>query len=182
MEVLESARDKRISLRTDTGGKNAKELIGAIARDIDAINRGFHFNERMRVEQKIPCNCAVCKGMQVPHYFLRSNLDRAESAGSPVQCQQSFEMVNVRELLDGVFAEKIGREPDHSSILERIERGELRLAFEAMKGEYPEVSGLLGSLSVAEKEYRDQKIDFKELAQKKARLSSAALDMLGPEK
>ncbi|MEQ1746933.1 MAG: COR domain-containing protein [Saprospiraceae bacterium] len=118
VEVLESHRDKRITLRSDSGGGHAKELIGTIARDLDAINRGFHFNERMLVEQKIPCHCAVCKDLPVPHFFSRSSLDRAERSGKPLQCQQNLDyMAHARELLDGVFAEKMGGEPGNSTKL-----------------------------------------------------------------
>lgn len=179
VEVLESARDKRISLRSDSGGRQAKELLGALARDIDAINRGFHFNERMRVEQKIPCNCATCKGLPVPHYFSRSNLDRAERAGSLVQCQQRFDMVPVRALLDGIFSEKTGGPiVDRKTIQDWIENDKLKLAFEAMKNEYPDASTLLGNLREVEREHRNGKISFDEYGRQKAGLRDGALKLL----
>ncbi|MBX2890939.1 MAG: leucine-rich repeat domain-containing protein [Saprospiraceae bacterium] len=182
VEVVESYRDKRISLRSDSGGRAAKELLGIIARDIDAINRGFHFNERMRVEQKIPCHCAVCKELPVPHYFSRSNLDRAERAGQPVQCQEGFYMVNVRELLDGVFANELGGKTaplDRELLLGWIEDGDLLKAFEAMKSAYPDASNHISSLRDIEKAYREERISFEELRKGKARLRHAALSLLG---
>nr|MBP8240311.1 hypothetical protein [Saprospiraceae bacterium] len=104
VEVTESYRDKRINIRSNGHGRNAKELMMTIAREIDLLNRSFHFNERMKVEQKIPCNCPVCQELTTPHYFLRSNLDKADRVKQKVQCQESFEMIDVRALLDGVFA------------------------------------------------------------------------------
>lgn len=181
VEAVESYRDKRITIRTDSGGRKAQELLGAIARDIDAINRGFHFNERMKVEQKIPCHCAVCKGLSTPYYFSRSNLDKAERAGQPVQCQESFTMVNVRELLDGVFAQELGAKAgqwDRDALLEWIEAGELEKVFEAIKSENPEATIHLGNLREAEKAYRENRIGFEELSGKKARLRDAALKLL----
>lgn len=181
VEVAESYRDKRITLRSGSGGRNAKELLGAIARDIDAINRGFYFNERMKVEQKIPCHCAVCKDLPVPHYFSRSMLDKAERAGQPVQCQESFTMVNVRELLDGVFAQEMGAkagQPDRDTLLEWLEEGELEKVFDAIKSENPEAALHLGNLRDAEKAYRDGRIGFEELSRIKARLRDAALKIV----
>lgn len=185
VEVLESYRDKRITLRSDSGGRNAKELLGTIARDIDAINRGFHFNERMLVEQKIPCHCAECKELATPHFFSRSNLDRADRANQPVQCQESFTMVHVRELLDGVFVQEMGAKSspfDQKLLLEWIEDEKLQQAFEAMKSEYPEASIHLGNLNDAEKAYREQRINFDDLTRKKAVLRDAALSLLIPKR
>ncbi|MFN0035503.1 MAG: COR domain-containing protein [Saprospiraceae bacterium] len=182
IEVMESYRDKRISLRSDIGGRNAKELMTTIARDIDAINRGFHFNERMKVEQEIPCNCGICKDSPVPHYFKRSLLDNADRQGQDVQCQKSFQMVSVRALLDGVFANEMGSKStpiDRDAIVELIEQGELEKALEALKSEYPEVSIHLSNLKDAEKAHQQGRLGFEKLAETKGLLKFAALEMLG---
>jgi len=120
--------------------------------------------------------------MTTPHYFSRSYLDRAEQANMLARCEVSFKDINVRELLDGVFAHEMGAKGsklDKDSILEWIELGELQKALEAMKIEYPEVSIHLGNLKDAEKAYGQARIDFKEFEQKKAILKYAALEMLG---
>ncbi len=96
-----------------------------IAREIDLLNRSFHFNERMKVEQKIPCNCPVCQELTTPHYFLRSNLDKADRVKQKVQCQESFEMIDVRALLDGVFASE-GSNISRSTIEGLIELDDLK--------------------------------------------------------
>jgi len=185
IEVMESYRDKRISLRSNSGGRNAKELLSTIARDIDSINRGFHFNERMKVEQKIPCHCAVCKEQTTPHYFSRSYLDRAEQAKKPAQCGLSFEDINVRALLDGVFSNEMeakGSKLDKDTIAEWIELGELQKALEAMKSEFPEVTIHLSNLKDAEKAYGQSRIDFEELGKRKALVKFAVLEILERKK
>lgn len=182
IEAMESYRDKCISLRSNGNGRNAKELMTAISREIDALNRSFHFNERMKVAQKIPCNCPVCKDLPIPHYFLRSNLDKADRANQPVQCQESFQMISVRVLLDGVFANEVGAKPlpiDQDTIVEWLELGELQKALEALRSEFPEVSIQLSNLKDAEKAYSQKRIEFEELSGIKARLKFAVLELLG---
>ncbi len=187
VEVLESYRDKRISIRSNSNNRHAKELMTTIAREIDALNRSFHFNERMKVEQQIPCNCAVCKGLPVPHYFLRSNLNDADRANKSVQCQKSFEMVSVHALLDGVFASEgakgtpVNKEANET-VIEMIEMGLLKEALEALKSEHPEVINHLGELNTSEKAYQRRAIDFAELGKVKARLQAAVLGIVRSRK
>ena len=133
------------------------------------------------MEQRIPCHCAVCKEQTTPHYFSRSYLDRAEQAQKPAQCGLSFEDINVRELLDGVFANEMGAKGsklDKDTIVEWIELGELQKALEAMKSEYPDVSILIGNLKEAEKANQQGRLSFVKLAETKALLKFAALEML----
>lgn len=165
VEVIESYRDKRISLRSNSNSRHAKELMTTIAREIDALNRSFHFNERMKVEQRIPCNCATCQGLALPHFFLRSNLDKADKAKQPVQCLESFEMVSVRALLDGVFGNAESKGNSHQgvsteTIQEMIELDQLKEALELLKSDYPEAINYLGELNSAEKKYQRGEIDL----------------------
>jgi internalin A len=177
VEVTESYRDKRINIRSNGHGRNAKELMMTIAREIDLLNRSFHFNERMKVEQKIPCNCPVCQELTTPHYFLRSNLDKADRVKQKVQCQESFEMIDVRALLDGVFASE-GSNISRSTIEGLIELDDLKEALEAMKSEYPDAVLHLSELNSNEKAYREGRIDLAELGKVKARLRLAVMDVL----
>ncbi len=183
VEVAESYRERRISLSAGTGGRHAKELLGLLAGDIDAINRGFYFNERMKVEQKIPCNCATCKDLPEPHYFLRSHLNRAEQAAQPVQCQQSFEMVPVRQLLDGIFAERQGAGFDvldkkHVKVL--IEQDKLEQALEHLEPHCPDKAApLLGRLRRLENDNRAGILSHDEYYKQRNILSAAIIELLG---
>jgi internalin A len=108
-EVIESYRDKRITLRVNASNRTAKELLRDLCRDIDDLNADFHFNERLTVEQEVPCNCHICATLQQPKYFKRSELDKAERAGKPVYCTESFELISVQAIRDGIFPmDKIG--------------------------------------------------------------------------
>jgi internalin A len=177
VEVLESYRDKRISIRANGLDRYSKELVWKIASDIDSLNRSFHFNERMKVEQMIPCNCKRCREAKPPHFFSRSILDRAESANQPVQCQQSFEMVTVRSLLDGVFPSQEGK-IDLGKVLELIEKGALKEALEMLKGEYPDAVNLLANLAAVEKEHQARRIDFDTWKQGMAQITNGILGLM----
>jgi len=106
---------------------------------------------------------------------------------APVQCQESFDMVSVRTLLDGVFANE-GAKGEHEkkvsneTIKEMIELGQLKEALEALKSDYPEVINHLGELTNSEKAYQRKTIDFAELGKIKARLQEAALDIVHSRK
>lgn len=65
------------------------------------------------------------------------------------------------------------------AVLEWLEAVELEKVFEAIKSENPEATIHLGNLRDAEMAYRENRIGFEELSQKKARLRSAALKILG---
>jgi len=107
-EVVESHRDKRIKIRVNSNSRAAKALLQNIVRDINDINSGFHFNERMRVDEEIPCCCKECNRGEAAWYFTRSELDRAERLGEEIQCRLSFKMVPVQQILDGVFPTEEG--------------------------------------------------------------------------
>ncbi|MCB0841576.1 MAG: GTPase, partial [Bacteroidetes bacterium] len=66
-EVSERFRDKEIHIKVK--GENRKELMTIITHEIDLINSTFDFGERLRVAQKIPCNCADCIGKVEPYFF-----------------------------------------------------------------------------------------------------------------
>ncbi|MBN8679433.1 MAG: hypothetical protein J0M29_14485 [Chitinophagales bacterium] len=179
VEVVESYREKKITLQSDSNGRNSKELLSTIARDIDAINRSFHFNERMKVEQKVPCNCDTCKGLAVPHFFLRSNLDKAEKAGAQVQCQESFTLVSVRELLDGIFAtEGSGKLFTNEILVEMVEMGNFEEALQAVKEDFTEASALLGELQTNKQAYNSRLIEFSELEKIQTRIRYGLLEHL----
>ncbi len=177
VEVLESYRDKRISIRANGLNRDAKELVWKIAAEIDLLNRSFHFNARMKVEQMIPCNCADCKDAIQPHFFSRSIIDRAERANQPVQCQQSFEMVTVRSLLDGVFPSREGK-TDFSVVPSLVANADLKTALELLKNEFPDAVNLLGNLAAVEKEYQAGRIDFDAWKQSRAQIADGILGLM----
>ncbi len=155
-EVVESYREKRIKIRVNNNSRAAKELLQNIVRDLNNLNSGFHFNERMRVEQEIPCCCAVCKSAETPTYFKRRDLDQAGQDGKPVYCMKSYELIPVQQILDGIFPEEEGagrkrKKPvlDKAGIKDLLEHAKLEKALQQIEA-FDEDAAILLSARIAD--------------------------------
>ncbi|MCB0855796.1 MAG: hypothetical protein KDD63_26425, partial [Bacteroidetes bacterium] len=105
-EVNELYRDKTIHIKTQ--GSNRKALMAIITHQIDEINSTFGFDDRLKVNQLIPCNCPQCKKSEAPYFFLKDVLYKAKGKGvTYLQCQNSFEDVSVLGLIDDVFTQNM---------------------------------------------------------------------------
>ena len=97
-EVIENYGQREIKIRVV--GANKKELMTIVTYEIDKINNSY---QRLKYQKFIPCNCSTCEDNQSPHFYdfqiLRKFLADQQEA---IQCQLSYEMVNVRGLIDDV--------------------------------------------------------------------------------
>jgi len=85
-------------------GKDKKDLLVRINHEFDKILEPY---KKLKYEKLVPCICSECKGNKNPHFHKYSNLiKRKEKGKHTIDCDVSFEDVNVIELLDGVTAEK----------------------------------------------------------------------------
>ncbi len=101
-EVIESYDARDIGIRV--AGRNCRDFMTVITEQFDAIHEQF---EKMKVEKRIPCNCAECKSASKPFFFAYPDLKRRLTKGRrEVECGVSYEMVNVRGLIDDVLVEK----------------------------------------------------------------------------
>ncbi len=83
----------------EPAGRNTKRFVSVIAADLDALNDSFQ-GLRDKVDKRIPCNCKVCRGAFVPEFFDQKELlYRKEHNKLKVQCERSFEDVDVLDLL-----------------------------------------------------------------------------------
>ncbi|MEA5552831.1 COR domain-containing protein, partial [Anabaena cylindrica UHCC 0172] len=97
-EVIENYNQKEIKIRVV--GSRKKELLTVITHELDKIHRSF---ERLKYDTLVPCNCKECEGSQTPHaYPLESLRKRLYANRYQIECENSFEMVNVRRLIDDV--------------------------------------------------------------------------------
>ena len=102
-EILESYDARSISIRIS--GKNKRDFMTIITEQLDKINAPY---EKMRVEKLIPCNCKECKADGKPYFFEYMDLKRRlEKGRQEIECGRSYEMVNVRKLIDEVINEDI---------------------------------------------------------------------------
>ncbi|NEQ33180.1 MAG: TIR domain-containing protein [Leptolyngbya sp. SIO4C5] len=96
-EVIEYYHKGEIHVRTS--GNRHKDLLTVIGYEIDKINASY---ERLRNKCKklIPCNCHSCQTESSPHFYplevLHKSLDKRNYR---IQCQKSFDMVDVRSLI-----------------------------------------------------------------------------------
>jgi internalin A len=105
VEILPKGNEIELRAR----GPEHKALLSVIAADLDALNDSFK-GLRDKVDKHIPCNCKVCRLSSMPQFFEQKALVRRKEHGIlKVQCEISFEDVDVIEVLDGI---KTGRPPD----------------------------------------------------------------------
>ncbi|BAY85850.1 Miro domain-containing protein [Calothrix parasitica NIES-267] len=97
-EVIENYNQKEIKVRVS--GTRKKELLAVVTHELDKIHRSF---ERLEYETLVPCNCKECLGSENPYsYPLEDLLKRLTKNRFQVECGKSYEMVDVRRLIDDV--------------------------------------------------------------------------------
>ncbi len=100
-EVIEHHGKREIRIRV--AGKHKKELMTIVSYELDKIHTLYN---QLKYDKLIPCNCAKCKVNQEPHSYPFEVLRRfAEDRRDEIQCHKSYEMVNVRGLVDD-FADR----------------------------------------------------------------------------
>jgi GTPase SAR1 family protein len=98
-EVIENYGRRDIQVRV--AGQHKREFMTIIVYELDKIYQSYHGLEYNKL---IPCNCGRCKNNQDPHFYSFENLRRRiTSSQYQVQCDLSFEMVNVLRLIDDVI-------------------------------------------------------------------------------
>jgi internalin A len=100
-EVIEHYGRREIRIRV--AGKHKRDLMTVVTDEFDNIHATY---KRLKVSKLIPCNCPVCQSSQEPHFYLFEVLRRfTEDRQDQIQCQRSYQMVNVWGLIDD-FADK----------------------------------------------------------------------------
>ncbi|MFM6580385.1 MAG: COR domain-containing protein [Dolichospermum sp.] len=97
-EIIQNYNQKEIKIRVE--GNRKKELLTIITHELEKIHSSF---DRLQYDTLVPCNCTKCIGSQTPHtYQLESLRKRLDAGRYQVECDSSYEMVNVRRLIDDV--------------------------------------------------------------------------------
>jgi hypothetical protein len=96
-EVIENYHQREIRIRVS--GNQKKSLLDRIRHEAWKIHAAY--DNRLKYKEFIPCNCPQCKGSQDPHLYdfdaLRRRLDNRRYE---VECEKTYQMVNVRGLMD----------------------------------------------------------------------------------
>ncbi|MCF3603532.1 COR domain-containing protein [Planktothrix agardhii] len=117
-EVIETYDRREIKIRLS--GTNKRGLLEIITHKLDEIHQSY---ERLRVKKMIPCNCAVCKNSQEPHFYDFEKLrQRIANNKQNIECEKPpYHEVNVLSLID----DTIGRE----KLIEKGQEGEPRISY-----------------------------------------------------
>jgi internalin A len=96
-EVIENYHQREIRIRVS--GNHKKSLLDRIRHELWKIHATY--DDRLKYQELIPCNCAECKGSQDPHSYTFESLRRRLANGRyEVECDKSYQMVNVRGLME----------------------------------------------------------------------------------
>ncbi|MDZ8052954.1 MAG: COR domain-containing protein, partial [Aulosira sp. ZfuCHP01] len=98
VEVIENYNLKEIKIRVE--GNRKKELLAVVTHELDKIHKSF---ERLQYDTLVPCNCKECEGSREPYSYELDKLYKRLKAGRyQIECENSYQMVDVRRLIDDV--------------------------------------------------------------------------------
>jgi internalin A len=96
-EVIENYHQREIRIRVS--GNQKKSLLDRIRHEIWKIHATY--DNRLKYKEFIPCKCSECKGSQDPHlYYFEALRRRLNNRIYEVQCEKSYQTVNVRRLME----------------------------------------------------------------------------------
>ena len=98
-EIIEYYGKREIQIRIS--GLHKKDLMTIISHELDKIHNTY---KHLKFDKKIPCNCNKCKSSYEPHFYPFEILQKfIEDRRDKIQCHQSYDMVNVHDLIDDVI-------------------------------------------------------------------------------
>ncbi|MBD2020802.1 leucine-rich repeat domain-containing protein [Leptolyngbya sp. FACHB-36] len=101
-EVIETYNRREIRVRV--AGRDKKRWLDIVTHELDKIHASY---KRLKYQKLIPCNCSTCKPQQNPHFYDFEVLRRFIDDRQPhIQCQRSYEMVNVVSLIEDVTSDR----------------------------------------------------------------------------
>lgn len=110
-EVTEHYQDNQIHIRIT--GTDKKALLDIVMEELDKIHATY---SGLQVDKLIPCNCETCVNSSVPHFFSYDVMQRSLAKTGQVLCEQSFELLDTRRLLDDALPQaKDRRQFDRSN-------------------------------------------------------------------
>jgi internalin A len=98
-EVIEFYNNREIRIRVV--GLQPTVLLAQIRREFKKIHDSY--NDHLKYQELVPCNCSECKDSQSPHVYPLEVLHKSlKRENHRVQCQTSFNMVSVQGLIDRI--------------------------------------------------------------------------------
>ncbi|MCF4966466.1 leucine-rich repeat domain-containing protein [Nostoc sp. CMAA1605] len=98
-EVIENYNQREIKIRVT--GNRKKELMAVVTHELEKIHKSY---ETLKYQTLVPCNCEMCINLPIPHFYSLDSLNKRLNARRyQVECENSYEMVDVRRLIDDVM-------------------------------------------------------------------------------
>ena len=98
-EIIEYYGKREIHIRVS--GAQKKDLLTVVMYEFEKIHAAY---SRLKYDTLIPCNCDACKKSATPYFYKFESLKRRKADRQKfVQCDLSYQQVNVLSLLDDVF-------------------------------------------------------------------------------
>jgi len=86
-------------------GPQARTLLTLINAEFEKIHNRF---KNIKVDELIPCNCSECQTLPQPHFYQYESLKKRIRKGkSTVECDNSYEDVVVKQLLEAMFVPQL---------------------------------------------------------------------------
>ncbi|MGV0104040.1 hypothetical protein NSTCB13_02691 [Nostoc sp. DSM 114160] len=99
IEVIEYYGKREIKIRVS--GRHKRDLMTIVTHELDKIHESY---KRLKYNKLIPCNCVTCKDSQEPHFYQFEILRQfVADKQERIQCQKSYQMVDVLGLIDDVM-------------------------------------------------------------------------------
>ena len=128
-QVIETYGERKLEIRIK--GKHCVWLSTTIQQAVDRINDSF--GKQMRVKKNLPCNCSLCQTLDLPHFYTFQSLKtRKERNKRTIECDKSYEDVQVLEILEGTYQPHLTQE---ESIRELIKNDEVKKALDLLDKE-----------------------------------------------
>jgi len=99
--VIGDSPRKRI--RVSVSGSDSTQLMGVIRSHFDHIHQTLNMKKDEHFFEEVPCNCPECIGLDKPHLYKYSVLNKLLSMGREVLCEKSFKDVSVSRLTRGLL-------------------------------------------------------------------------------
>jgi len=145
-EITEAWDNKRLLIHVQ--GTYRKDLMNRITHEIDTLNdsyfrqlrpptdihlSGYGMEEKSRSKwyKMIPCNCGLCNASPDKQFYDYGILLNALTKVSHIQCQKSFDEVDIKGLLDNTF--KTGKKTKSKKIFISYSKQDLTLVNEFIK-------------------------------------------------
>jgi len=79
--------------------------MAVVTHELEKIHNSY---ERLQLKTLVPCNCETCKNLTTPHsYSLDSLKERLNARRYQIECDKSYEMVDIHRLIDDVMFQPV---------------------------------------------------------------------------